>query len=116
MKTITQYQVANSRIGMMSDENKLREFAMTMGIANPEIAAVNVDVLEDGDNVTVSKHVDGVQDEDGITTGGHWVEVTGTYHALSETVGELQSNGKFISMIRSEIAGNTYPVRNVRVI
>lgn len=116
MKTITQYRVVNSRIGNMNDENELREFAVKMGIANPEIIAVDVDVLEDGDNVTVSKHVGGMQDEDGITTGGKWIEITGSYHALDGAVGELQSNGKFISMMRPEITENIYPVRNVRVI
>ena len=116
MRTITQYQVVNSRIGNMNDENKLRDFAAKMGIINPEIISVSVDVLEDGDNVTVSKHVGGVQDDDGITTGGKWIEITGTYHAMSEAVGELQSNGKFISMMRPEISENIYPVRNVRVV
>ena len=116
MKTITKYQVVNSRIATMDNETELREFAIKLGHTDPEIITVLVNVLEEGDKITVSKHVGGTEDEDGITTGGKWIDITGTFHPLNDVVGEFRVNEQFFGMMRAEMGMNIYPIKDVRMV
>ena len=116
MKTVEMYKVQNSRIAEMNNETELREFATKLGYSNPEIITVSIQMIEDGDNVVFDKHIGGIEDEDGITTGGQWIEMTGTYHAYNNVTGEVSDEFGRICSMDAQINHNTYPARNVKVI
>jgi hypothetical protein len=104
-------------MGKIFDAKMLREFALRMGIKNPDVQPIEVNVLEEGDKISLEKYVGGVQDEDGITTGGKWVEMFGTYHPYNEVCGEVRTvMGIRICSLEAEPEINYYPAKNVKLI
>jgi hypothetical protein len=122
MKTITLFEVLGTDLAKSNDAINLRNFANKMGHSDKPVTEVQVDWLDDGDKITISKCVGSSQDDDGISSGGKWVDITGTWHPLEagsyagEKSGKfLNENGDFVCIVKNDTQYNGFPYRNIRV-
>lgn len=117
MKTKTLYIVPETNLAASDNYQGLRDFANQMGYAEIAIEEITVPWLEDGDVVTVSKCVGSVQNDDGISIGGEWVDMTGTWVGIGGDNGELRNDtGELILIMSADTRYNGFPYRNVRVV
>lgn len=102
------YNVKGANLALNDDRDKLIKFAKSMGYKNPEIENIEVDLLKDGDVVTINKLVGGYQDDDGITHGGEMKEITGIYEKGGGWTGSVVTKGgKHIQSI-GRVVGRGY--------
>lgn len=126
MKKLTLYRFLNTKNGWGSE----------MVFASKELAEENLNfhqhwggtvesfegqIFETGDHIEVELHRGGLEDDDGITTGGGWIKQNGVVHV------EWEKNGIPMGFLRNEngdhiqtmdfVAGSVnYPYRNARLI
>lgn len=119
MKQVTKYRNTQGRpLHPSVDRESFTTFAAKFGITPDQIEPFTAYELEDGDRVTIEKCVGYVTDEDGISTGGRWVDITGIWRCLPGTdrVGALEDDeGRFIQSMGCEMDYNNFPYRNVRL-
>ena len=110
MKIIKTYSVPNTNLAKSENYDELRAFADLRGHSEIKIVEIEISVIEDGDKITISKCYGSIEDENGVSTGGEYRDVSGIWKN-----GLLyDENGNVIQSVNSDI-NDHYPYKNVRL-
>jgi hypothetical protein len=125
MKTIKLYSVPGTNLAESDDCQSLRKFADSMGYSDIDIIEIDIPWLETGDRIVISKCIGSSDNEDGISSGGQWVDVEGIWEAWEQ--GEfgnknnmhgrlLNENGMVVAEnVDADMRYDGFPYRNVRM-
>ncbi len=119
MKQMTMYSVPGTNLADSLNKNSLREFADEMGYANKPIVEIQVPWLEDGDKIIIQYCTGATEDENGISSGGQWVDIEGRYEEPEDRMmGRfVDKNGNTIlTCMDADMRYDGYPYRNVRIL
>lgn len=117
MKTEKRFYVKDTNLAPSNDSKKLREFAESIGYSDFDISEKQMNFLEDGDKITISYCAGGSEDDDGIHTGGEWMDITGTWKEKSPVMGLFKSDcGEYSLSVGSDMSYNGFPYKNVRIV
>jgi len=117
MKTEKRFYVEGTNLEMMDNSDELRKFAEKIGYSDFEVSEKNVSFLEDGEKIIITYCVGGSEDENGIHTGGTWIDITGTWEQGVFETGTFKSDcGKYELSVGSDMSYNGFPYKNVRIV
>ena len=121
MRMKKMYSVPGTNLADSDDYESLRKFADRMGHSEIDIIEIDAPWLENGDKIIIEKCVGSYQDEDGISTGGKWIDIEGVWvvstgeYANDGNGSMFDHNGNHIQSVGADMRYNGFPYRNVRM-
>lgn len=123
MKTVTMYQAVGTNAAKSFNRDSLARFVGP----EYEIVPIAVPWLEEGDRIIISKCIGSVEDKSGISSGGTWVDIVGTWkqspyaqknvdpHPFDSGILEDDA-GRFIQCVSADMTYDGFPYRHVRLV
>jgi len=121
MRMKKMYSVPGTNLADSDNYESLRKFADRMGHAEIDIIEIDVPWLENGDKIIIEQCVGSYQDEDGISTGGTWIDIEGVWVVSSgeyahDGIGSMyDDHGNHVQSVDADMKYNGFPYRNVRM-
>jgi len=117
MFAVSEKNPAGMKFADNANFDKLLNFVGQFGVTENFINEIEVPWLELGDRIIISKCVGFSEDDDGIISGGNWVDIEGVWAApVGSHAGRMIDNsGNFIQIVNADMCYDGFPYRDVRL-